>query len=99
LPSVVGTPFSPPATAKRQWHPGRIFRAALVGGMLASTGLSTSLATAATAHAAVHVAGPAPGTIFVANAGAAPSADAFTASGTGPGSITVYRPGAQRYCR
>ncbi len=62
----------------------------LVAGLVACVGPSGPRAAAA---APLNVSGPAlpaPGTIFVANAGA----DGNGSVGTGPGSITLYRPGA-----
>ena len=91
--SAVGSLFSPhaPSRAKRCLRrPGRVASAALVAGALASTGLATSPAAVAANSGTLGGAGPVPGTIFVANAGAA----AQGAQGTGRGSITLYRPGA-----
>ena len=98
LPSAVDSPFSPPAPARGAWRsrgPGSVAWAAVVAGMVASTGLVTSPVAAVTTSKALGRAGPAPGTIFIANAGA----DAFAAAGTGPGSVTLYRPGARGNAR
>jgi hypothetical protein len=62
----------------------------LFAGILTSTGLGTSPAAAVTTSVALSGSGPAPGTIFVTNAGG----DAQGSRGTGPGSVTLYRPGA-----
>jgi hypothetical protein len=70
--------------------PGRVAGVALVAGVVASIGFGTSLAVAAPALSALRSDGPAAGTIFVANAGLIPR----STGGTGPGSITAYRPGA-----
>jgi hypothetical protein len=75
--------------ARTSCHPRRLRTvggAALLAALVASTGLGTLPAAAATTFS-----GLAPGTIFVANAGA----DGYGGSGgTGPGSITLYRPSA-----
>lgn len=63
--------------------------AALVAALLTSAGLGAPPA-AATTSGALSASGPPAGTIFVANAGA----DGDGSSGTGPGSVTMYRPGA-----
>jgi len=69
---------------------GTVGVVALVSWVLASISLVTSPAAAAPALGARSAAGPVAGTIFVANAGA----DGNGSGGTGPGSITLYRPGA-----
>lgn len=57
------------------------------------TGLGTSPAAAMASSSTSGATGPVPGTIFVANAGA--GAGAITEfTGQGPGSVTLYRPGA-----
>ncbi len=76
--------------ARRTRCPGRVAAAAFVAGVAASIGLGTSLATAAPELSALSAEGPVAGTIFVANAGLIPR----STGGTGPGSITAYRPGA-----
>ena len=89
MPCPVDRLFSRPGPPRGGWRsrrPGRAAGAALVAGMVASTGLGTSPAAAVIASAALSAGGPAPGTIFVANGGAAQN-------GTGPGSVTLYRPG------
>jgi sugar lactone lactonase YvrE len=60
--------------------------ATLVAAMVSGTGFATSPAVSAASAIALSVAGPAPGTIFVTNPGAAGG------GGVGPGSITLYRP-------
>jgi hypothetical protein len=75
---------------RRSRRPRRVAWVALVAGALASTGLTTPPAAVAATSGALGGAGPAPGTIFVANAGAG----AQGAGGTGRGSVTLYRPGA-----
>ncbi len=59
----------------------------LVACVLASTGLGTSPAAAASALGSLSAPGPVPGTIFVVNGGGA-------GGGTGLGSVTLYPPGA-----
>ena len=76
--------------AGRARCPARAAGAVLVAGVVATIGFGTSLATAAPELRAVGAEGPVPGTIFVANAGLIPR----STGGTGPGSITAYRPGA-----
>ena len=75
---------------RRSRRPGRVAWVALVAGALASTGLTTPPAAVAATSGALGGAGPAPGTIFVANGGA----DGYGSTGIGPGSITIYHPGA-----
>jgi sugar lactone lactonase YvrE len=60
--------------------------ATLVAAMVPGTGFATSPAASAASSVALSVAGPARGTIFVTNPGAAGG------GGVGPGSITLYRP-------
>ena len=86
---VLDGPVPARVTAGSQ-APRRAAGATLVAGVVASIGLSASPAAALTSSAALTAAGPAAGTIFVANAGGEPDGS----NGTGPGSITVYRPGA-----
>ncbi|HXW80288.1 MAG TPA: hypothetical protein VEJ84_12360, partial [Acidimicrobiales bacterium] len=70
--------------------PRRVGAAALIAGVVAGIGCGTSPAVAVPASSALGATGPVAGTIFVANAGA----NAESAGGTGPGSITLYRPDA-----
>jgi hypothetical protein len=70
-------------------RPARVAGAALVAGVVASIGFGIALA-AAQPLSALGPDGPVAGTIFVANAGLIPR----STGGTGPGSITAYRPGA-----
>ena len=77
-------------TAGRAPRPGRVAGAALVAGLVASIGFGTSPAIAAPELSALSAEGPVAGTIFIANAGLIPR----STGGTGPGSITAYRPGA-----
>ncbi len=90
MPTAVDSALSLPGPARGAWRsrrPGSIAWAALVAGIVASTGLATSPAAAIASSTALPVAGPAPGTIFVTNGGVG-------VGGEGPGSITLYRPGA-----
>lgn len=99
LPSALDSLSSRPAAARggawRSSAPASVAWAAVVAGMVVSTGSVTSPVAAAQTSKALGGAGPAPGTIFIANAGA----DAFAAGGTGPGSVTLYRPGARGNAR
>jgi streptogramin lyase len=70
--------------------PRKVGAAALVVGAVAIIGCGTTPATPAPSSSALGALGPIAGTIFVANAGAI----AQGAGGTGPGSITSYRPDA-----
>ena len=76
--------------AGRARRPGRVAGAAFVAGVAATIGFGTSRATAVPEPSAFSADGPVAGTIFVANAGLIPR----STGGTGPGSITAYRPGA-----
>ena len=88
MSSAIGSLFSPPGPRppERSRRSRRVGGATLVAAVLASTALGTSPAAAVTTSAALRAGGPAPGTIFVANGGAGQN-------GTGPGSVTLYRPG------
>ena len=66
----------------------------MVAGVLASAALSTSPVGATAARRALDDAGPVPGTIFVADPGLVNGGDAV-----GPGSVTLYRPGASGHAR
>ena len=68
----------------------RVGAAALIAAVVASIGCGTSPAVAAPTSGPLGASGLVAGTIFVANAGA----NAEGAGGTGPGSITLYRPDA-----
>jgi len=74
-------------TARRSQRPGMAGGAALVAGVVACVGLSASPATGATASRAPSAAQLVPGTVFVANGGSAGQG-----TGTGAGSVTLYRP-------
>ncbi len=76
--------------AGRARRPERVAGAAFIAGVAATIGLGTSRATAVPEPRAFSAGGPVAGTIFVANAGLIPR----STGGTGPGSITAYRPGA-----
>ncbi len=76
--------------AGRARRPGRVAGAAFVAGVAATIGFGTSRATAVPESSAFSADGPVAGTIFVANAGLI----LRSTGGTGPGSITAYRPGA-----
>ena len=69
---------------------GRVAGAALIAAIVASISCGASLAMAAPALGGLSAEGPVAGTVFVANAGLIPR----STGGTGPGSITAYRPGA-----
>lgn len=75
---------------RRQCFLSRLSGAALGVALCAAYTLGTVLPAAAAPTSGPLGAGPVAGAIFVANAGA----NAQGAGGTGPGSITVYRPGA-----
>jgi hypothetical protein len=68
---------------------------ALMAGVVASIVPAAAPAVAAPRPGALSAAGPVAGTIFVANAGSI----AHRAGGTGPGSITLYRPDANGNAR
>ena len=88
MPPAVDSAFSRPAPSRGAWRsrrPWRVGLGTLVAAMVSSTGLVTPPVASIASATALSVAGPAPGTIFVANAGAAQG-------GQGPGSITLYRP-------
>ncbi len=81
-----------PRTPRGGWRSrraGKVAWAALVAGMVASTGLATSPAATAATSGALGGAGPVPGTIFVADPGVVSGGTAV-----GPGSVSLYRPGA-----
>ncbi len=84
-----------PARQTRKGGPGRVACATAVAGTMVYPGSLTSSAAAMTMSQPSSGARPSPGTIFVANGGG----DAFAASGTGPGSVTMYRPGAHGNAR
>jgi hypothetical protein len=67
--------------------------AGLIAGVL-SSGLSVAPAAAALTPSIMDATGPGPGTIFVANAGSVGATNAGPGTGTGLGSVTLYRPGA-----
>lgn len=93
IPSAVDSvffPLAPARGARRSRGPGGVAWAAVVACVVTSTGVVTSPAAAVTTSKVLGGTGPTPGTIIIANAGA----DAFAAAGTGPGSVTLYRPGA-----
>ncbi len=75
---------------RRARRPRMLGRAGLLVAFATSTGLSALPAAAATTSGARSATGPAAGTIFVAN----PGEDGNGSGGTGPGSVTFYRPGA-----
>jgi NHL repeat len=82
-----------PARVTSSGRPGATVTAsALVAGLLASLGLGTSPVAAMADPNALSAAAIAPGTIFAANPGAG-------GTGTGPGYITMYRPGASGNAR
>jgi len=82
-------PPVPAAAGEHRRHSAAVGCAALLFGGLASIGFGSPVMALSTSGA-LSPAGPVPGTIFVANAGGAGQG----AGGTGPGSITLYRPGA-----
>jgi sugar lactone lactonase YvrE len=89
MPTAIDSAFSFPVSAPGAWRsrrPWRVGSAALVAAMVSGTGFATSPAASAAPSIALSVPGPAPGTIFATNPGAAGG------GGVGPGSITLYRP-------
>lgn len=87
--SMVASPHLSPRPRTGRWAlvaSRTVAGAALVAAMVSGTGVATSPAESAASSIALSVAGPAPGTIFVTNPGAADE------GGVGPGSITLYRP-------
>lgn len=97
MPSGADRPFSVSGPARGAWRsrrPGSIAWAALVAGITASTGLAISPAATITTQEALADSGPAPGTIFVADPGTVDSGLAM-----GPGSVTLYQPGASGHAR
>ena len=97
FPPISGrTTASSPRGLARAWRsprPGSFAWAALVAGIVGGTGLVTSPAAAA-ASGALGGAGPAPGTIFVADPGVVSGGNAL-----GPGFVSLYRPGASGHAR
>ena len=73
----------------RSRRPGRATWAALVAGIVASTGMATPPAVAAATSGGPGSTGQVPGTILVADPGVVDGGDAV-----GPGFVTLYQPGA-----